>query len=111
MGPNSNLTKTICTCNKMTKDIHTYSGGITLPKVNTINFKKIFSNFAELLRGNPTVFSVLFTIVIIYFILAVWARKKDKKDVEKVSSISLMRLELRFMLCLSHSYAPQSLCC
>ena len=64
--------------------MNTYSGGITIPKVNPINFNKVFSNFAELLRGNPTVFATLFSILFVYILLAIWVRRKDKKDVEKV---------------------------
>ena len=58
-----------------------------MPKVNTIDFKKVFSNFASLLSANPAVFSTMFLILGLYLLLVVWARRADRKDVEKVHSI------------------------
>ena len=70
----------------MSKETNSYAGGFSMPKVNTIDFNKVFGNFSTLLAGNPAVFSTMFCILFVYLVLAVWARRADKKDVEKVCS-------------------------
>lgn len=74
-----------CLCNTMTSNIRTYSGGFKVPKVNAINFSKVFSNFASLLAGNPATFATVIVLLAFWLLLSIWARRKDKKDVEKVS--------------------------
>ena len=48
------------------------------------DFSKIFNNFADLLAANPTVFATVISILACYSLLAVWARRRDRKDVEVV---------------------------
>lgn len=52
---------------------------------NPIDFDKAFQGFANL-SDNPTVFACVVSIFGIYFLLAIWARWRDKKDLEKVGS-------------------------
>ena len=55
-----------------------------MPAVNTINFDHVFSNFFDLLAGNPVTFSVIISLLVIYFLLLVPLRRLDRKDIEKV---------------------------
>ena len=73
----------------MTKTLHTYAGGFKVPKVNTITFHHVFSNFGSLLSANPSTFAVVLSLLAIWVLLSVWARRADRKDVEKVSALSL----------------------
>lgn len=52
---------------------------------NKIDWDKV--SLEELLK-NPLVFSVVCGIFGLYFLLVVWARRADRKDLEKVSSSS-----------------------
>jgi len=51
---------------------------------NTINFKTVFSKF-KTLHENAAVFSTVIVIFILYLFAAIWARRKDKKDLIKVT--------------------------
>ena len=73
----------------MTKETTSFGGGFSMPKVNTIDFKKVFSNFSSLLAANPAVFSTMFVILGLYMLIAVWARRADRKDIEKVRQIDV----------------------
>ena len=50
---------------------------------NPIDFSKAFAGFAKL-SENPTAFSVVLSIFGIYLILLFWARREDRKDIERV---------------------------
>jgi len=50
---------------------------------NKLDWNFIFSN-ADFLK-NPTLYVTEILILILYIIAMVWARRKDKEDLEKVS--------------------------
>lgn len=85
----SSTDKVKCKCRRITTFLKAFSGGVTLPKVNKINFKRIFNNFAALLAANPTVLSVLLSILFVYTLLAIWTRRRDRKDLEKWGTMPL----------------------
>ena len=39
------------------------------------------------LHENPTVFATLVSVLILYILVVVWCRRKDRRDEKKVSSI------------------------
>ncbi|XP_065682979.1 polycystin family receptor for egg jelly isoform X2 [Hydra vulgaris] len=55
---------------------------------NPIDFSKVFSGFLNL-SNNPTAFSVVLSIFGIYLILLFWARREDRKDVERAGVTAL----------------------
>ena len=65
--------------------LQTLGAGL-FPPPNTINFKAVFSNFAERLLDSPVVLAIMLTLVIIYIPLLIWMRRKDKRDQLKVAS-------------------------
>ena len=75
-GPNTTLKHRHCRCNHLTS----FSSDLFVPP-NKIDWGKI--SFEELLR-NPLVFSVVCGIFGLYFLLILWARRADRKDLEKV---------------------------
>jgi len=58
-------------------------GGGFLVAPNPIDFDKAFSGFSDI-ASNPVVFATVLTIFGLYFVGAIWARWRDKKDLEKV---------------------------
>ena len=50
---------------------------------NPIDFDSALQGFANI-GDNPAVFACVMTIYGLYIFLAIWARWKDKKDLEKV---------------------------
>ena len=68
---------TVCVCTHLT----TFAGGwVVVP--NTIDWNYVFSN-ADFYK-NPTLYITEIVIVVVYIIAFIWARRKDKKDVELV---------------------------
>jgi hypothetical protein len=63
--------------------IHTslFSGGFAV-KPNPIDFDYVFAN-ADFMK-NPTLYISEIIIGLLYIVTAVWARRKDRRDVEKV---------------------------
>ena len=86
VGKRSNFKRTSCECSKLTANAKSVGGGLTVPTINPIDFRNIFTNFLSLLQANPTVFATIITILAVYFLLAVWARRSDKADIERVRS-------------------------
>jgi polycystin 1L2 len=73
----TNDTTTVCECNHLT----TFAGGwVVVP--NTIDWNYVFSNMDFL--KNPTLYITEIVIAAVYIIAVIWARRKDRKDVEKV---------------------------
>ena len=72
----------------MTKTLHTYAGGFKVPKVNTIDFRHVLINFQGLISAKPSTFATVLCLLAIWVLLSVWARRTDRKDVEKVSALS-----------------------
>lgn len=60
-----------------------FGGGGPLAEPNPIDFGAALSGFGNI-GDNPTVFSVVMAIIGVYFLLLIWARHKDKKDIIKV---------------------------
>ena len=56
---------------------------------NPIDFDKAFSGFSDI-ASNPIVFATVLTIFGFYFVGVIWARWRDKKDLEKVILVSAM---------------------
>ena len=84
MDKNSKVGQTLCVCDTMTLHMKTYSGGFKAPSVNPINFDNIFENFTELLASAPTVFSTIISILFVYILVGIWARRADRLDIVKV---------------------------
>ena len=60
-----------------------------MPTVNAINFRTVFDDLSAKLADNPAVLSTVLVILFIYVLGLVWARRMDKKDIEKVGVKSL----------------------
>ena len=84
VSEDSRIGKTSCDCNKMTRNLRTYGGGFKVPTVNTINFSYVFSNFGSLLTANPATFATVLCLLALWILLSIWARRADRRDVEKV---------------------------
>jgi len=85
VGSTSTFSAIKCECLKMSSDVQTFASGFTMPKINMIDFKHVFNNFASLVRANPAVLATIISILVVYVLGLVWARYIDKKDIEKVS--------------------------
>lgn len=75
-GPKTTPTKRHCRCNHLTS----FASDFFVPP-NKIDWDKV--SLEELLN-NPLVFSVVCGIFGLYFLLVLWARRADRKDLEKV---------------------------
>ncbi|XP_076459182.1 polycystin-1-like [Babylonia areolata] len=74
---------TVCECNHLT----TFAGGwVVVP--NTIDWDYVFSNMDFF--KNPTLYITEMVIAFVYIVSAIWARRKDKKDVEKLGIAPLV---------------------
>ncbi|XP_048576120.1 polycystic kidney disease and receptor for egg jelly-related protein isoform X2 [Nematostella vectensis] len=69
---------TICSCNHFT----TFGSGFFVAP-NPINFSEAFKGFSNL-SDNPAVFSVVVSVIGLYIILVIFARRADNSDVRKV---------------------------
>ena len=67
-----------CHCNHTTL----FSGGFVV-QPNTIDWSFVFANLDFL--SNPTLYVCEIVILLVFMLAVIWARRKDKKDVEKVS--------------------------
>ena len=65
----------------------TFAGGFFVAP-NPIDFSKAFAGFANLAE-NPVAFATVLSIFGIYLLLLFWARREDRKDVERVSQFFL----------------------
>ena len=74
----------------MFTDVKSHATGFSMPKVNTIDFKNIFNNLGMLAANNPTVYSTVLVILLVYLVLLVWARRMDRRDIERVSDVSCL---------------------
>ena len=77
VGPKTNHYQTQCFSTHLTKFA---SGYIIVPEM--FNWKDTFSNANPL--KNPTIYSTVLCTSILYIILIIYARSKDKKDLEKL---------------------------
>jgi Kef-type K+ transport system membrane component KefB len=77
VGPQTNEDQTECLTNHLT----TFAGGwIVLPA--PINWNYVFANLSFV--QNLTIYITMIIILILYIIIMIYARYKDKKDIEKV---------------------------
>lgn len=74
---------TRCICDHTTM----FSGGFAV-QPNKIDFDFVFSNLDFM--SNPTLYVTQIVVFIIFFLALVWARRKDTRDVEKVSEQPLI---------------------
>ncbi|CAF0835622.1 unnamed protein product [Adineta ricciae] len=79
VGPLTTLKSTECLCTHLT----TFGSDFYVPP-NTIDFKTVFTKF-KTLHENAAVFSTVIVIFGLYLLAAIWARRKDKQDLVKVS--------------------------
>ena len=84
MSNATSLSRTVCHCRTLSADVKTYGTGLTVPGINPIDFRHIFANFLSLLAVNGVVTTVIVTSLTVYVILVFWARRADRRDVEKV---------------------------
>jgi hypothetical protein len=82
VGPLTNHNETQCFSTHLTTFA---SGFVILP--NPINWNYVFAN-AGFIR-NKTIYLTIICTTIIYIILMIYARFKDKKDIEKLGVTSL----------------------
>ena len=66
----------------------TFAGGFFVAP-NPIDFSKAFAGFANLAE-NPVAFATVLSILGLYLILLFWARREDRKDIEKVCCVILL---------------------
>lgn len=78
-SPETSDKETVCYCTHLTD----FGGGGPFAEPQPIDFGAALSGFSNI-GDNPTVFSVVLSIIGVYFIMLVWARWKDKKDFLKV---------------------------
>lgn len=77
VGPLTNRRGIHCKCTHMT----TFAGGwVVVP--NTIDWNFVFSNMDFF--KNPTLYITEIVIFVVYIVTVIWARYKDKKDLEMV---------------------------
>ncbi|PVD37765.1 hypothetical protein C0Q70_00366 [Pomacea canaliculata] len=83
VSPETDENKTVCLATHMT----TFAGGwVVVP--NTIDWNFVFSNMD--FYKNPTLYITEIVIALVYILAVVWARRKDKKDLEKLGIAPLM---------------------
>ncbi|XP_033743898.1 polycystic kidney disease protein 1-like 2 [Pecten maximus] len=78
VSPLSNSKFTRCLCNHLTS----FGADFYTPP-NKIDFNTVFDNLGAKIADNWAVLATLCFIFVLFFILAVWARHKDKLDVVK----------------------------
>lgn len=66
------------------------SGMFVMP--NTIDFSYVFANMG--FSDNLTIYLTLIISLSVFFILIIWARLKDRKDVEKVSLTCFLNITI-----------------
>ncbi|XP_050394123.2 polycystic kidney disease protein 1-like 2 isoform X2 [Patella vulgata] len=78
VSPLSNVNFTRCMCTHLTS----FGSGIFVPP-NQISFNTVFNNLGAKLADNNAVLITLCVIIFLYFVGTIWARRKDRQDVEK----------------------------
>ncbi|XP_022800006.1 polycystin-1-like [Stylophora pistillata] len=84
VGPKTTYSSTECLCTHLTN----FGGGF-LVAPNPIDFDSALKGFTDI-ASNPTVFATVITIFGLYFVGAIWARWKDKKDLQKLGVTPLL---------------------
>ncbi|ESP04057.1 hypothetical protein LOTGIDRAFT_109826, partial [Lottia gigantea] len=78
VSPISNSKFTRCLCNHLTS----FASGVFVPP-NQINFDTVFDDLGAKLLDNNAVLITISCMIFVYLVASVWARRKDKQDVEK----------------------------
>ncbi|KAK7111823.1 hypothetical protein V1264_011390 [Littorina saxatilis] len=74
---------TVCECTHLT----TFAGGwVVVP--NTIDWNYVFNNFD--FYSNPTLYITEIVILTVFIVAFIWARRKDRKDLEQLGIAPLM---------------------
>ena len=74
VGPETTAEKTQCMCTHLTD-----FGGDVMVAPNPIDMGQVFAGLSNL-QDNLGVLMVILTIWIVYALLCVWGRRKDRKD-------------------------------
>eukprot|EP00106_Octopus_bimaculoides_P013343 XP_014780785.1 PREDICTED: polycystic kidney disease protein 1-like 2 [Octopus bimaculoides] len=84
VSPESTRKYTRCLCNHLTS----FGTDFFVP-VNKINFDTVFLNLDEKLKDNFAVLAMLCSVFSLYFMLIIWARRQDKRDLLKWGVVPL----------------------
>lgn len=85
VGPLTNPKRIHC----MTNHLTSFGSGMFVAP-NPIDFSKVFSGFKEAFEtGNVVVLFTILVLLMLYAVLAVWARRTDKKDFMQVRKLLL----------------------
>lgn len=79
-GPRSSKTKLQCLCNHLT-----FFGGSLLIEPNPIDFDVVFENL-KTLHDNVAVLATIIIFFLVYLVIAIFARRADRRDMKKVNS-------------------------
>ncbi|XP_070540433.1 polycystin-1-like protein 2 [Ptychodera flava] len=71
----SNRDTTVCLCDHLTS----FGAAFYVVPPNPIDFDTVFAKFADL-DSNPSVFSTVIVIFALYLLIAIWARRKDRRE-------------------------------
>ena len=74
----TNQSEVHCLCNHLTA----FGGGFFVAP-NPIDFNKVFQGLANI-HDNPTVLAFVSSLLGLYILLVIWARRVDRKDATKV---------------------------
>ena len=78
VGPETTSTEVQCLCNHLTS----FAAQVLL-EPNIIDFRKALRGFVEL-SENPMVFILVLSILGVYILLLIWARRRDIHNAKKV---------------------------
>ena len=99
--PTTTYSETQCQCNHLTS----FAAGFMV-KPNTIDFDFVFSNLD--FHKNPTLYITQILVAVIYLAFAIWARREDKKDLEKVGNYCRIKYHLLKIKGVLHCYQQLS---
>ena len=82
VGPKTTTLETYCYCDHLTS----FGSGFAV-QPNAIDFAFVFAN-ADFL-SNPTLYITEIVIAVLYIVLFIWARRQDRKDLLKVTFLTV----------------------
>ncbi|KAL9972511.1 hypothetical protein ACROYT_G018833 [Oculina patagonica] len=82
-GPETTSTEVQCLCNHLTS----FAAQVFV-EPNVIDFRKAMKGFVEL-SENPMVFTVVLSILGVYILLLIWARRRDIRNAKKAETVPL----------------------
>ncbi|KAJ8038483.1 Polycystic kidney disease protein 1-like 2 [Holothuria leucospilota] len=83
VGPVTNLQHIHCVCHHLS----TFAGGF-IPLPNAISFKDDVVRFAEIFE-NPVTAVTVVTVILLFFLSAIWARRRDRQEEKELEVIYL----------------------